>query len=104
MKVLKVSAIMGGKNFTKLFSEPVGRFERDSLGHDRYITAAFPKIIAIVNLNSISDTAASIKMLGTARMGNNLLVPHDSVEVETSKPVIIVIGNVDFTFEIVDVG
>lgn len=107
MKVLKVGAVVEGQSFTKVFSDRVGQLHRACLGSGTYLQQAFPGLIAKVGLKfggNLDLGRALVTMFAPARVGGRLLVSQDTFEVQDGEPVVAVIGNIDFTFEIVDVG
>lgn len=101
MKVLKISAVMGDKPWTAVFAKPCEPFLRVCIGLGKYNQQAFPPSIARVNLN---HSSAVVTMFAPARIGTQLLASQDTFGVQAGEPVVAVIGNIDFTFEVVDVG
>ncbi len=102
MKVLKISAVIGDKPWTAVFAKPCEPFSRVCIGLGKYNQQAFPSSIARVNMDTGPSGGAVVTMFAPARIGTQLLASQDTFGVQAGEPVVAVIGNIDFTFEIIE--
>ena len=111
MKVLKISAatvIVGGQEFVTVLVPHTSLFLRSSFGVGRYFHEAFPgNFIAranIVTTDNVVSAVVTMLMPACMKTENRLMVRNDTFEVGQDVPRVVVIGNIEFTFQIADVS